>query len=86
MWKNDLTRKKIWFENYREEINERLDEFYSSVPDTGLTDRERYLYDTAQNQFKMLYELVDHSTAFINSELTLMEGISETRRSADTQS
>ena len=59
MWKDDLNRKKAWFDNYNEVVNQKLDEFYSTVPDSGLSEREQYLYDTAQNQFKMLYEILE---------------------------
>lgn len=85
MWKEDLNRKKVWFDNYKETINQKLDEFYSTVPDVGLSDREQYLYDTAQNQFKMLYELVDHSRDLIEAELMLVGDAIETKQSANTQ-
>lgn len=85
MWKDDLYRRKAWFEDFNEKINQELDEFYSSVPETGLTEREQYLYDTAQNQFKMLYELMDHSKDFIDSELTIAGNAIETRTNADAQ-
>ena len=85
MWKDDLNRKKAWFDNYNEIINHMLDEFYSTVPDTGLSEREQYLYDTAQNQFKMLYELLDHSRDFIEVEMMLVGDAIETKQSANTQ-
>lgn len=85
MWKDDLFRKKAWLESYNEKINQKLDEFYATVPDSGLSDREQYLYDTAQNQFKMLYELMDQSKELVNAELMFMEDASETRKNADTQ-
>ena len=85
MWRDDLYRKKAWFEDFNEKINQQLDEFYSSVPETGLSDREQYLYDTAQNQFKMLYELMDHSKDFIDVELMLVGDAIETKNNADTQ-
>ncbi len=85
MWKDDLYRKKAWFDNYTEKINQKVDEFYSTVPDSDLSDREQYLYDTAQNQFKMLYELMDHSKDFITTELMLVGDAIETKQSADTQ-
>jgi hypothetical protein len=85
MWKEDLFRKKAWFDSYTEKINNQLDEFYSAVPDTGLSDREQYLYDTAQNQFKMLYELMDHSKELISAELMLLGDALETKSNADTQ-
>lgn len=85
MWKDDLNRKKVWFDSYNEIINQNLDEFYSTVPDTGLSEREQYLYDTAQNQFKMLYELLDHSRDFIEAEMMLVGDAIETKQSANTQ-
>jgi hypothetical protein len=85
MRKDDLYRKKAWFEDFNEKINQQLDEFYSSVPETGLSDREQYLYDTAQNQFKMLYELIDHSKDFIDTELTLAEDSIWVDKNADAQ-
>ena len=85
MWRDDLFQKKAWFESFNEKINQQLDEFYSTVPDTGLNEREQYLYDTAQNQFKMLYELMDHSKDLINTELTFVEDAIETKKNADTQ-
>jgi len=85
MWKEDLVRKKAWFEDYTEKINVRLDEFYSTIPESGLSDREQYLYDMAQNQFKMLYELNDHAKDLISTELMNIEDFMETRSSADTQ-
>ena len=85
MWKEDLHHKKAWFDHYNEIINQKLDEFYSTVPDSGLSEREQYLYDTAQNQFKMLYELMDHSRDLIDAELMLVGDAIETKQSADTQ-
>ena len=85
MWREDLFRKKAWFENFTEKINLQLDEFYSTVPDTGLNDREQYLYDMAQNQFKMLYELMDHSKKIIDAELMNVKDAMETKKNADTQ-
>ena len=85
MWRDDLLRKKAWIENFNEKINQQLDELYSTIPETGLTDREQYLYDTAQNQFKMLYELLDHSKGLIDAQLMLVADASETRQNADTQ-
>ncbi len=85
MWKEDLNRKKAWFDNYNEIINQNLDEFYSTVPDADLSEREQYLYDTAQNQFKMLYELLDHSRDFIEAEMMLVGDAIETKQSANTQ-
>jgi hypothetical protein len=66
-------------------INQKLDDFYSTVPDTGLSEREQYLYDTAQYQFKMLYELLDHSRDFIEAEMMLVGDAIETKQSANTQ-
>ena len=85
MWKEDLFQKKAWFESYTDKINEKLDEFYSAIPDSGLTDREQYLYDMAQYQFKMLYELMDHSKDLINSELMFVQDTIKTKQNADTQ-
>lgn len=84
MRKDDLNRKKEWFDNYNEMINLKLDEFYSTVPDTGLSEREQYLYDTAQNQFKMLYELLDRSRDFIEAEMLLVGDAIETKQNAGT--
>jgi hypothetical protein len=84
MRKDDLKRKIAWFDNYNETINLKLDEFYSTVPDAGLSEREQYLYDTAQNQFKMLYELLDHSRDFIETEMLLVGDAIETKQTADT--
>lgn len=85
MWRDDLLRKKAWIESYNEKINQQLDEFYSTVPDAGLTDREQYLYDLAQNQFKMLYELMDHSKGLIDAQMMFVADASETKQNADTQ-
>lgn len=85
MWRKDLFQKKIWFENFNEKINLQLDEFYSTVPDTDLNEREQYLYDMAQNQFKMLYELMDHSKEIIDTELMNVKDAMETKKNADTQ-
>jgi hypothetical protein len=85
MRKDDLYRKKAWFEDFNEKINQQLDDFYSSVPENGLSDREQYLYDTAQNQFKMLYELIDHSKDFIEAELTLAEDSIWAEKNSDVQ-
>lgn len=85
MWKKDLQRKKAWFDHYTEVINQKVDEFYSTVPDSGLSEREQYLYDTAQNQFKMLYELMDHSKKVIDTELMMIGDAIETKQGADTQ-
>jgi hypothetical protein len=85
MWREDLNRKKVWFDHYNEIVNQNLDEFYSTVPDTDLSEREQYLYDTAQNQFKMLYEILDHSRDFIEAELMLVGDAIETKQGADTQ-
>lgn len=85
MWKQDLQRQKDWFDRYTEIIHQKVDEFYSTVPDTGLSDREQYLYDIAQNQFKMLYELMDHSKKVIATELTMVGDAIETKNEAGTQ-
>lgn len=86
MWrKDDLYKKKALFDSYTEKINHQLDEFYSSIPESGLSDREQYLYDLVQNQFKMMYELVDHSKDLVDSELMLVGDAIETRRNADTK-
>ena len=85
MWKEDLFQKKVWFDNYTEKINQKLDEFYSSIPESGLSDREQYLYDIAQNQFKMLYELSDHAKDLVNAELMNVQDSMETKRSSGTQ-
>lgn len=85
MWKEDLFQKKAWFDNFTEKINQKLDDFYSSIPESGLSDREQYLYDTAQYQFKMLYELSDHAKDLISAELMNVQDTMETKRSADTQ-
>lgn len=85
MWREDLFQKKAWFENFNEKINLQLDEFYSTVPDTDLNEREQYLYDLAQNQFKMLYDLLDHSKEIINTELMNVKDAIETKKNADTQ-
>lgn len=85
MRKEDLFQKKAWFDSFTDKVNNKLDEFYSTIPESGLSDREQYLYDMAQNQFKMLYELLDHSKDFINSELMFVQNSMETKRSADTQ-
>jgi len=85
MWKEDLFKKRAWFDRYTEKVNEQLDEFYSTVPDSGLSDREQYLYDTAQNQFKMLYEILDRSKDLIEAELMLVGDAIETKQSANTQ-
>jgi len=85
MWREDLFQKKAWFETFNEKINLQLDEFYSTVPDAGLNDREQYLYDLAQNQFKMLYELMDHSKEIIDTELMNTKDAIATRKNADTQ-
>ena len=86
MWRDDLFQKKAWFKSFNEKINLQLDEFYSTVPDdAGLNDREQYLYDLAQNQFKMLYELMDHSKEIIDTELMNTKAAIATRKNADTQ-
>ncbi len=85
MWKEDLQRNKIWFDRYTERINEKVDEFYSTIPDSGLSDREQYLYDTAQNQFKMLYELLDYSKKLIDAELLMVGNAIETKQEAGTR-
>lgn len=85
MWREDLIQKKAWFYKFNEKINLQLDEFYSTVPDTDLNEREQYLYDLAQNQFKMLYELMDHSKEIIDTELMNLNDAIETKKSADTQ-
>ena len=86
MWRDDLFQKKAWFESFNEKINLQLDEFYSTVPDdTGLNDREQYLYDLAQNQFKMLYELMDQSKEIVATELMNTKDALATRKNADTQ-
>jgi len=85
MWKDDLFRKKSWFKKYKEEINRQLDEFYSTIPESGLSPREQYLYDTAQNQFKMLYELIDRCQDVIDSELMNIHDAAKTKKNADTQ-
>lgn len=85
MRREALLQKKVWFDDFNEKINQMLDEFYAMVPDSGLSDREQYLYDTSQNQFKMLYELMDHSKDFINAELMLIGDAIETRQNADTK-
>jgi hypothetical protein len=85
MWKEDLFQKKAWFEQYTEVINQKLDEFYSTVPDSGLSAREQYLYDTAQNQFKMLYEVVDRSKKLIDTELMMVGDAMETKKRTGTQ-
>ena len=84
MWKEDLNQKKAWFANYTEVINQKLDEFYSTVPDSGLSEREQYLYDTAQNQFKMLYEVVDRSKDLIDTELMMIGDAIETKKNVPT--
>ncbi len=84
MWKEDLNQKKTWFTNYTEVINQKLDEFYSTVPDSGLSEREQYLYDTAQNQFKMLYEVVDRSKDLIDTELMMIGDAIKTKKSVPT--
>lgn len=85
MWKEDLFQKKAWLESYNNKINQQSDEFYSTIPETGLTDREQYLYDMAQNQFKMLYELVGGSKEIIDAELMNIQDAVETKKNADTQ-
>jgi hypothetical protein len=85
MWRQDLQQKKVWFDRYTEVINQKVDEFYSTVPDSGLSEREQYLYDTAQNQFKMLYELMDQSKKVIDTELMMVGDAIETKQGADTQ-
>jgi len=85
MWRDDLLRKKDWIDSFNEKINQQLDEFYSTVPDTDLNDREQYLYDMAQNQFKMLYELMDQSKALIDAQLMFAADASETKPNAGTQ-
>lgn len=85
MWREDLHQKKTWFEDYTELINQKVDEFYSTVPDGDLSQREQYLYDLAQNQFKMLYELMDHTRDVIDSELRLVGDAIETKQNADTR-
>lgn len=85
MWKEDLFQKKSWLESFNNKVNDQLDEFYSTVPDAGLGDREQYLYDMVQNQFKMLYELMDQSKAMLDSELMFVKDASATRKNADTQ-
>ncbi|HYE67277.1 MAG TPA: hypothetical protein VEA58_01620 [Anaerovoracaceae bacterium] len=86
MWRDDLFQKKAWFESFNEKINLQLDEFYSTVTDdTGLNDREQYLYDLVQNQFKMLYELMDHSKEIVDTELMNTKDAIATRKNADTQ-
>ena len=85
MWKEDLYQKKAWLESFNNKVNHQLDEFYSTVPDSDLNDREQYLYDTAQNLFKMLYELTDHSKGIINAELMNIQDAVATRKNADTQ-
>lgn len=85
MWRDDLLRKKAWTQSFNEKINQQLDEFYSTIPDTGLTDREQYLYDMAQNQFKMLYELLDHSKSLIDAQMMFIADAGETKQNTDTQ-
>jgi hypothetical protein len=85
MWKDDLFRKKAWFKKYKEEVNRQLDDFYSTIPESGLSPREQYLYDTAQNQFKMLYELIDRSQDVIDAELMNIHDAAKTKKNADTQ-
>lgn len=85
MWKEDLFQKKAWLESFNNKVNVQLDEFYSTVPDSDLTDREQYLYDLVQNQFKMLYELMGQSKAMVDGELMLVKNASATRKSAGTQ-
>ena len=77
MWKKELFQKRAWFDDFNEKINQKLDELYSTVPDSGLSDREQYLYDMAQEQFKMLYELLDHSRELINVKLMPVESSAE---------
>lgn len=85
MWKEDLFQKKAWLESFNNKVNHQLDEFYSTVPDSDLTDREQYLYDMVQNQFKMMYELMDQTKAMLDGELMFVKNAAATRKSADTQ-
>lgn len=83
MWKDNLFQKKAWFHKYKESVNQQLDDFYATIPETGLSPREQYLYDIAQNQFKMLYELIDRSQELIDTELMNLRESPEPKKNAD---
>ncbi|MDF3000470.1 MAG: hypothetical protein K0Q48_589 [Bacillota bacterium] len=83
MRKENLFQKKAWFYKYKERVNQQLDDFYATIPDSGLSPREQYLYDTAQNQFKMLYELIDRSQDLIDTELMKIRDTPEQKKNAD---
>lgn len=85
MWKEDLFQKKAWLESFNNKVNLQLDEFYSTVPDSDLTEREQYLYDMVQNQFKMMYEVIGQTKAMLDGELMFVKNASATRSNADTK-
>ena len=83
MRRENLFQRKAWLIKYKEKVNQNLDDFYATIPETDLTPREQYMYDMAQNQFKMLYELIDRSQEVIDKELMSLREAPETQKNAD---
>lgn len=83
MRRDNLFQRKAWLIKYKEKVNQNLDDFYATIPETDLTPREQYMYDMAQNQFKMLYELIDRSQEVIDKELMSLREAPETQKNAD---